>query len=271
MEAFNIEDQVGRARRGCTTRKCRPARSGLGMRAGLDVAGAACEASMRGVAHTGGGGSDPGSDPARSSCVQAAILARSTQLSAQHREYLARHPALTELMHDFLTNVLVNKPDDCYQFCQVEGEQAKMQRASARARCTLQTWSRISLRLPRPYVYTRICTHTRTDTHGHAHKHLHPCTHARSEPCRCAGVLPGVRRRRWHRGRAGGLGLQQVPRTLDRGTLWRYTITESACARASKRERKTEREREGERQKGTHTHTHTHTVCVCVMCEYAVH
>jgi hypothetical protein len=33
--------------------------------------------------------------------------------------YLAKHPALTELMHDFLTNVLVNKPDDCYQFCQV--------------------------------------------------------------------------------------------------------------------------------------------------------
>lgn len=51
--------------------------------------------------------------------VQAAILARSTQLSLQHREYLAKHPALTELMHDFLTNVLVNKPDDCYQFCQV--------------------------------------------------------------------------------------------------------------------------------------------------------
>ena len=88
--------------------------------------------------------------------LQASILARSTQLSAQHREYvppvsigvrlqivrcvcksrhycplcalpaeqvvsryLAKHPALTELMHDFLTNVLVNKPDDCYQFCQV--------------------------------------------------------------------------------------------------------------------------------------------------------
>ena len=96
--------------------------------------------------------------------MQASILARSTQLSAQHREYvseprrnmfpcrgvrttacgeratsvttrcsrlllitellcgnryLAKHPALTELMHDFLTNVLVNKPDDCFQFCQV--------------------------------------------------------------------------------------------------------------------------------------------------------
>jgi hypothetical protein len=50
---------------------------------------------------------------------QAAIIARSTQLSEQHRAYLAKHPALTELMHDFLTNVLVNKPDDCYQFCQV--------------------------------------------------------------------------------------------------------------------------------------------------------
>ena len=49
---------------------------------------------------------------------QAAILARSTQLSAQHREYLAKHPAFTELMHDLLTNVLVNKPDDCFQFCQ---------------------------------------------------------------------------------------------------------------------------------------------------------
>jgi len=49
---------------------------------------------------------------------QAAIIARSTQLSEQHRAYLAKHPALTELMHDFLTNVLVNKPDDCYQFCQ---------------------------------------------------------------------------------------------------------------------------------------------------------
>jgi hypothetical protein len=50
---------------------------------------------------------------------QAAILARSTQLTEQHRNYLAKHPALTQLMHDLLTNVLVNKPDDCYQFCQV--------------------------------------------------------------------------------------------------------------------------------------------------------
>ncbi|KAJ1487940.1 hypothetical protein T484DRAFT_1784768 [Baffinella frigidus] len=34
-----------------------------------------------------------------------------------HREYVANHPELTELLHDWLTNCLVNKPDDCYQFC----------------------------------------------------------------------------------------------------------------------------------------------------------
>ena len=30
---------------------------------------------------------------------------------------MADHPELTELLHDWLTNCLVNKPDDCYQVC----------------------------------------------------------------------------------------------------------------------------------------------------------
>jgi len=35
----------------------------------------------------------------------------------QYRKYLADHPELSQLMHDFLVNVLVNKPEDCFQFC----------------------------------------------------------------------------------------------------------------------------------------------------------
>ena len=35
----------------------------------------------------------------------------------QHRQYLADHPALTELLHDLLTNCMVNKPEDPFQFC----------------------------------------------------------------------------------------------------------------------------------------------------------
>jgi hypothetical protein len=83
--------------------------------------------------------------------VQAAILARSTQLSAQHRDYLAKHPALTELMHDFLTNVLVNKPDDCYQFCQVR---------------------RVRAPPPRICAYTRM--EARNEQRGAAGVHVHP-------------------------------------------------------------------------------------------------
>jgi hypothetical protein len=98
MEAFNIEDQVRLLRRV-------PLRAGCAILSELLLpAGRLARA---------------GAELTLSMGVQAAILARSTQLSAQHREYLVKHPALTELMHDFLTNVLVNKPDDCYQFCQV--------------------------------------------------------------------------------------------------------------------------------------------------------
>mmetsp|Transcript_10785 Transcript_10785/g.25850 ORF Transcript_10785/g.25850 Transcript_10785/m.25850 type:complete len:339 (+) Transcript_10785:149-1165(+) len=46
-----------------------------------------------------------------------AILARAGDLAAESREYLAANPQLTQLLHDFLTNCLVNKPDDCFQFC----------------------------------------------------------------------------------------------------------------------------------------------------------
>eukprot|EP00290_Baffinella_frigidus_P043770 CAMPEP_0180296022 /NCGR_PEP_ID=MMETSP0988-20121125/19368_1 /TAXON_ID=697907 /ORGANISM="non described non described, Strain CCMP2293" /LENGTH=344 /DNA_ID=CAMNT_0022273755 /DNA_START=63 /DNA_END=1094 /DNA_ORIENTATION=+ len=48
---------------------------------------------------------------------QSNIVSRTKELSAKHREYVANHPELTELLHDWLTNCLVNKPDDCYQFC----------------------------------------------------------------------------------------------------------------------------------------------------------
>ena len=30
---------------------------------------------------------------------------------------MANHPELTELLHDWLTNCMLNKPADCYQFC----------------------------------------------------------------------------------------------------------------------------------------------------------
>jgi len=48
---------------------------------------------------------------------QSAILARTQNLSEQHRAYLAAHPELTQLLHDLLCNCLVNKPEDPFHFC----------------------------------------------------------------------------------------------------------------------------------------------------------
>ncbi len=40
---------------------------------------------------------------------QSFIHYRTTELAVQHRKYLEQHPELTQLLHDFVTNCLVNK------------------------------------------------------------------------------------------------------------------------------------------------------------------
>ncbi len=40
---------------------------------------------------------------------QSFIHDRTAELAAQHRKYLEQHPELTQLLHDFVTNCLVNK------------------------------------------------------------------------------------------------------------------------------------------------------------------
>jgi len=48
---------------------------------------------------------------------QSAILHRAQDLTDDHRKYLDEHPAMTQLLHDFLTDCLVNKPEDPFLFC----------------------------------------------------------------------------------------------------------------------------------------------------------
>jgi hypothetical protein len=40
---------------------------------------------------------------------QSFIHDRTAELAEQHRKYLEQHPELTQLLHDFVTNCLVNK------------------------------------------------------------------------------------------------------------------------------------------------------------------
>ena len=48
--------------------------------------------------------------------VLAYLATRKDQLNKSHNEYIEKHPEMREILNDFLSAVLLSKPDDVYLF-----------------------------------------------------------------------------------------------------------------------------------------------------------
>jgi guanylate kinase len=44
------------------------------------------------------------------------LSTRKQKLISSHQEYLGEHPEMREILNDFLSSVLLSKPDDVYLF-----------------------------------------------------------------------------------------------------------------------------------------------------------